>query len=303
MSLYHDYRPDSLEKMKGNKDTITALTKMLENLKKCPHSFLLTGPTGCGKTTLARIIANKLECKGVDFREINTADFRGIDSARDIIKKSQYMPVQSKCTVWLIDECHKLTKDAQNALLKILEDTPSHVYFILCTTDPQLLISTIKGRCSVFQMELLDESQMFKLLKSITKAEGEKVETEIYDQIIQDSGGHVRDAIQILEQVLNVPAEKRLTIAKQAAENQAQILELCQALVYNKGWNKIKMILKGLKGQDPESIRRAVLAYTTNTLLNKDDGKLGLILEEFLEPTYNSGFSQIVYACYSITKG
>ena len=132
MSLYLQYRPIELSQLKGNADIVATLEGMLDNRTSCPHAFLLHGPTGCGKTTIGRIIASSLGCKDSDFTEVDSADFRGIDTIREIRKSSQFMPTHGDVRVWLIDECHKMTNDAQNALLKILEDTPTHIYFVLC---------------------------------------------------------------------------------------------------------------------------------------------------------------------------
>jgi DNA polymerase-3 subunit gamma/tau len=191
-----------------------------------------------------------------------------------------------------------MTGDAQNAFLKILEDTPSHVYFILCTTDPQSLLPTIKGRCSQFQVQPLSDNEMTGLLLAITEKEADKIEDEIVQQIIQDSQGHPRNALQILQQVLVTPRKKRLAVAKQAAVEQSESIALCRALMQRKGWKTVSEILKGLKGQDPEGIRRVVLGYATSVLLNKDDAMAGAILECFEEPTYNIGFPGIVLASY-----
>ena len=303
MSLYHKYRPKTLEELSGNKQTITTLNKMLSDSEKTPHTYLLTGPTGCGKTTIARIIATRLNSTGSDFREINSADFRGIETVRDIIKQIRYQPLESACRVWLIDECHKMTGDAQNAMLKILEDTPNHVYFILCTTEPHKLIATIKNRCSVFTVEPLSDLQMRNLLKKIAKAENEIIKAKVLDQIILDSLGHARQAIQILEQVLAVEPELRLKVAKKSAEEQSQSIELCRALM--KGgipWKSVSNILKGIKEQDPENTRRHVLGYAQSVLLNGDQERAGLILEEFIEPFYTSGFPGLVLACYMVVK-
>ena len=303
MNLYLKYRPNSLDDIFGNSQVIEPLKNMLENSNKCPHVFLFSGPKGCGKTTLGRIVLDSLHCQGNDLREINTADFRGIDSVRDIIKNSRFKPLEGASRGWLIDECHKLTSDAQNALLKILEDTPSHVYFVFCTTDPQKLIAPLKDRCQQFQVNPLSDMQMMKLLKKVVRAEGKSMQRIIFEQIIQDSQGHPRRALQILDQVLMVDSEKQLEMAKQSAEKISQSIELCRALLTNAGWKKVQNILNGLKDEeDSEKIRRHVLGYCQSVLLKDDNEKAGRVMEEFLEPFYNTGFPGLVYACYSIIK-
>ena len=302
MSLYQKHRPTELEDLKGNENTISALNKLLSK-DDCPHAFLLSGPSGCGKTTLGRIIGSKLNCIGSDFREVNSADFRGIDTIRDIIKQTAYKPLEGACRVWMIDECHRLTGDAMSALLKILEDCPAHVYFILCTTDPQKLLPTIIGRCSQFTVQLLSEDQIASLVRKVAKLEGEKLDKEVWEQIAIDSQGHARNALQILEQVLAVEPEQRFEMAKKSAEEQSQTIELCRALIGKKGWKAISHILSGLKDQEPENVRRAVLGYCSAILLKSENDQAGLVMEIFLENLYSSGFPGLVYYCYSVTKG
>ncbi len=303
MSLYQKHRPQQIEDVIGNKNIIEVLQSMLSDTEKCPHSFLLHGPTGCGKTTIGRIIASNLGAIGMDLKEIDSADFRGIDTIREIRKQCQYHPMQSVCQVWLIDECHKLTGDAQSALLKILEDTPKHVYFILCTTDPQKLLPTIKGRCSQFQVNPLTDREMSKLLRRVCREESASIEKEVYEQIIQDSLGHPRNALVILDQVLRVPAEKQLEAAQQTAAQTSQAIELCRALINGMSWKGVALILTGLKDQDPEGIRRVVLGYCQAILLKSENDKAAQVMEQFLEPFYNSGFPMLTFACYSLIKG
>ena len=302
MSLYLKYRPKTLEEIVGNSEVSGALEGMLGNLQGCPHAFLLSGPTGCGKTTIGRIIATRLGAVGSDFREIDSADFRGIDTVREIRKQSQFKPLEGPCRVWLLDEAHMLTGTAESALLKMLEDTPQHVYFILCTTEPQKLLPTIRGRCSQFTVKPLNERQMFKLLRSIVKAEGQDIPKVIYEQITQDSFGHPRNALQILDQVLRVDPEQRLAVAKRSAEEQSESIELCRALIAGDGWKKVSGILNGLKDQEPEGVRRHVMGYAQAVLLKVESNRAALVLEEFLEPFFNTGFAGLVYACYSVTK-
>ena len=303
MSLYHKYRPTELDDIRGNSEMVESLQLMLSDKETCSHAVLIHGPTGCGKTTIGRIIADELNCKGNDFREINSADFRGIDTIREVRKNMQFKPLQGECLIWLIDESHRMTKDAQNALLKMLEDSPDHVYFILCTTELQGLIATIKGRCAQFQVRPLNERQMFGLLRSVVKAEDEVCTKEIYEQIFQDSLGHPRNALQILDQVLKAEPEDRLEIAKRAEAVQSQSIELCRVLV-NEGtaWKQVREILNGLREEEPEGIRRHVLGYAQAVLLKSDNVRAGLVLEEFVDPFWNSGYPGLVYACYSVIK-
>jgi DNA polymerase-3 subunit gamma/tau len=302
-SLYLRHRPTDWDEIKGNEALVSTLSKMLEDKEKCPHVFLLSGPSGCGKTTIGRIIATKLGCHESDFNEIDSADFRGVDTIRDLRSLIQYKPSKGDCRVWLLDEVHKLTNDAQSAALKMFEDTPSHVYFILCTTDPQKLLPTIIGRCSQFQVSLLSEDDMRLLLRQTSRKEGIKLEKEVIDQIIQDAQGHARNALNTLDQVLLAEPEQRINIAIKYAEEQSQTIELCRILL-TKGtpWKKVANVLAGLRDQDPEGIRRAVLGYCQAILLKTDNDQAGLVMECFIENLYSSGFPGLVYACYRVIK-
>ncbi|NIU01111.1 MAG: AAA family ATPase [Nitrosopumilaceae archaeon] len=302
MSLYHKYRPSSFEEVIGNKSTITSLRSLINN-NEPPHAFLLHGPSGCGKTTLARLIAKELKCYGSDFREIDSADFRGIDTIRRIRDQAKYLPLESKSRVWLLDEAHQIGGDAQHALLKALEEAQQHVYYILCTTHLNKLLPTIRGRCVSLQVEPLKDELMMKLIRRVVRSEGQHISREVIDQIIDDAEGSPRNALQILDQVLVVDEDQRLIVAKQAVLDQAQVVELCRALLMRDKWKKVSRILTSLKGEDPERVRRAVLGYCSSVLLKKSSDQAGIIMEEFKDPFFNSGFSGLVFACYSIICG
>jgi DNA polymerase-3 subunit gamma/tau len=301
MSLYLKYRPKDFEALQGNAALIDSLRELL-NREDLPHAFLFHGPTGCGKTTIARIIAETLGCVGNDYREVDSADFRGIDTVREIRKQSQFKPLEGPCRVWVIDEVHKMTNDAQNAMLKILEDTPSHIYFILCTTDPQKLLPTVRGRCSQYQVATLTDREMMNLLRNVVKQEGETLTRQIYEQIITDSLGHPRNALQILEQVLATSADKRLEVSQRVAEEQSQVIELCRALIKKAGWKEVAGILNKLD-QDPESVRRAVMGYAQAVLFKGSNIQAGRVLESFVENFFNSGKPGLTLACYRAIEG
>ena len=139
---------------------------------------------------------------------------------------------------------------------------------------------------------------MRTLLRSVVKAEGQKLTKEVYEQIIMDSQGHPRNALQILDQVLGVPAEMRIEVAKRAAEVQSDAIELCRVLMQKAPWKKVAGILTKLKDQDPESIRRLVLSYCNTILLKGENMQAGLVMEQFIEPFYNTGFPGLTFACF-----
>jgi DNA polymerase III subunit gamma/tau len=303
MSLYHEYRPTEWDHIFGNETVVEALQGDLKKQKRS-HAFLFHGPTGCGKTTLGRLVAKELGCIGDNLREVDSADFRGIETVREIRRNINYKPTEGDCRVWILDECHQMNNIAQSALLKMLEDTPKHVYFILCTTDPQKLLKTIRGRCSDYKVELLDKQEMYNLLSYVVECEEEELERDVYKQIIIDSQGHPRNALQILDQVLSVAPEKRLRIAERSAELESQTIDLCRSLLKGESWKKISTILSGLKSEDPESVRRSVLGYCQSVLLNggKND-RAAMIMYEFKDHFYDCGFAGLVFSCYSVVHG
>jgi DNA polymerase III gamma/tau subunit len=298
MTLYQKHRPTDLDQIIGNNDTVKALKAIIRK-QDPPHAYPFHGSSGCGKTTIARIIATELGCIGSDFREKNTADFRGIDTIREIIHQSQFKPIEGNFRGWLLDEVHMLTNEAQNALLKALEDAPKHVFYFLATTNPQKLLETIRSRCSQYQLSPLNELQMKKLLRDVVNAEGDSLDKQVYDQIILDSQGRPRDALNILEKTLSVESEDRLRIAQQAAKQQSKTIELCQAMLNGSPWKKISHILDGLRDEEPESVRRAVLGYCTTVLLRGENDRAGIVMDELKRPIYDSGFPGLVLACYT----
>ena len=304
MSLYLKYRPQGLSDFVGNRNTIEILESILQKPhNEFPHAFLFAGPSGCGKTTLARIMAKKLGCSDNDYKEVDSADFRGIDTIREMRRQMSLRPLSGPCRVWLLDECHKLSGDAQAALLKVLEDTPRHVYLMLATTDPQKLLKTITNRCTQFDMESLSKRRMMKLLKTIMKKEKKQILDEVLEQITKDSFGSPRAALVILDQIINLPIEKMMHAVKKAEIKESQIIDLCRALLKREKWPEITKILKGLRDQDPEQIRRAVLGYCSTVLLEGDNPNAFLIMDCFQAPTYDIGWAKIIMSCYEIIQG
>lgn len=299
--LYKKHRPKTLKGMVGNISTIQTLTNMLER-DTLPHTLLFHGPSGCGKTTLARILKNQMKCSEVDFKELNCSDSRGVDTIREIARTMNMAPTGGEVRIWLLDEVHQMTKDAQNAALKILEDTPNHVYFFLCTTDPQKIIATIKTRCCQLPVELISIDDTKKLINRVLKREEEELENDLIADLVDAAAGSARRALVILDRVLNLPPDAREAAIKDDPEEKATI-DLCRALVKGESWGKVSGILKGLKAE-PETIRYSVLGYANACLLGKGPKERpALIIEAFSDNFYDSKAPGLSLACYEVSVG
>ena len=144
---------------------------------------------------------------------------------------------------------------------------------------------------------------MQKLLKKVVRGEEKRITISVYEQIIQDSFGLPRNALQILDRVLQVPEEQQLEMAKSSAAQASESIQLCRSLIDSSPWKKVSTILNGLKDQDPESIRRHVLGYCQSVLLKGENKKAAFVMEMFRDPFYDIGFPGLVLSCYSVVKG
>lgn len=299
MEIYKKYRPKSLKRVIGNESTVLSLRNMLQR-GTVPHTVLFHGPSGCGKTTLARILKENLDCGDFDFRELNCSDTRGIDTIREISRTMNISPVSGSCKIWLLDEVHQLSRDAQNAALKILEDTPDHVYFFLCTTDPQKIIKTIRNRCCEMPVVPLSRKQIIFLLTRIVKREKVKIDPELFEDIADVVDGSSRKALVLLEKVIQTPEDKReQAIQSLNMDESKEIYDLCIALLRRDSWSTVANMISQLK-EDPETIRYAVLGIMRSILLKKPSDLAALIIEEFSENFYDSKMAGVVLACYNV---
>lgn len=308
--FYKEFRPQSLKKIVGNTETVGALIKMLDS-KKLPHTLLFSGPSGCGKTTIARILRIELACGDLDYRELNCANFRGIDTIREIESQMKLSPIGGGARVWILDEFHMMSREGQNAALKMLEDTPSHVFFFICTTDPDKLIPAIRTRCTHLPVRLLNGDEIDAVIQRIVKlAEISEPTARVIDGIIKNAGGSARRAIVLLEQTHNLKDEEAQLQALSDSEGspiEATAKKLVEMIVLGKGsWADICKHLKTIK-EEPEEIRYAVLGFARGVLLNRPDGKAAHpyynVICAFREPFYNSKTAGLAAACYEAIFG
>lgn len=207
IALYRKYRPSTFEDVVGQEHIVTLLTSTIAQ-KKTSHAYLFCGGRGTGKTTVARIFARDIGCNPEDIIEIDAASNRGIDEIRELREAVRTAPFSSPYKVYIIDEAHMLTKDAANALLKTLEEPPTHVVFILATTDPDKLPQTIVSRCQKIVFKEPDIATLAKRLAYVAHKEGKKMGGESAELIARHGKGSYRDALGVLEQVLALSKEE-----------------------------------------------------------------------------------------------
>lgn len=303
VDLARKYRPSTLDEFYGN-SVLKNTLKSLITRNKIPQQILFFGPKGCGKTTLSRLCARYLNCSEFDLKEIDVADFRGIDSVREIRRTMGTKPMKGAVKVYILDEVALLGRggdsaknEAQSCLLKALEEPPKHVYFFLCTTDPQNLISTLKSRCVQYQVSTLSPKQIVDLLNHVCEQERVELPKKVSVQIARDSLGHPRDALKILEKIIHLNEDDMLEAAQQEAEKREQTITLCRALMEKKSWKQIADILKNID-EDPEAVRRKIRGYFASVLLN--DNAVGfIVLDTFKQAFYNTdGRNELIRGCY-----
>jgi len=298
--LYRKYRPKTFAEITGQEHVVQTLTNALSS-GTTSHAYLFCGPRGSGKTTIARLLAKSLNCeerkpgefepcnkcsscleinegRSIDLTEIDAASNRGVDEIRELRDGIKFRPVKSKYKVFIIDESHQLTKEAANALLKTLEEPPSHAVFILATTEIHKMIPTIISRCQRFDFRKLTLPEIISRLEMVAKKEGVHVEKPALELIALSSGGAIRDAEGLLDQALTFSGTLgRTGVIK--AEDLKELLGMVDIKIVGdfvgflceKKAGEAIQFLNGIleKGKDVQEFAKAVINYLRQGLILK----------------------------------
>jgi len=309
MSLQIKYRPKALEEVVGNDSVKESIASIFKRDKEdIPHAYLFFGPTGTGKTTMERIVASMLGCPEEEIAEYNMSNLRGIDTVRSLNDTCIFSTMSGNPRVYILDEIHRQTKDAQNALLKLLEDPPKDVYFILGTTEPEALLDTLRGRCNIFQMKRLKPGEMMHLIDVILNEEGfdaTDYPDKIKKEIIRLSEGLPRNALTLLDNIIDIDdADTAFDALSAISLDEVNGKEIYNALLKKESWDSIRKQVKQLiQENDPEKVRRSLLGYMKVVLYNsKTHNRASEIIEEFKQNTYDGGEAQLVNMFYYVCQ-
>lgn len=271
-SLHTKYRPEKWEDVLGQDVTVRSLKRTVKDARA--HSFIFTGPSGTGKTTLARILAS--ECSGVNrsvvnIEEIDGASKSGADDARELVNRSLYRAIGGSPTKFIIvDEAHRLSSAAWTVLLKPIEEPPSHVYWALCTTEASKIPKAIATRCLRYDLKPVKEELIAELLVRVVDTENFTISDEILEAIAEASMGSPRQALVYLESCLSAKSVDDARSLIRSAGQSKEVIDLARWLLAGKGlsWGSAVKLLKSIEGQEAESVRIVLNNYFAAVLLN-----------------------------------
>jgi DNA polymerase III gamma/tau subunit len=293
MTLAVKYRPKNLDEVVGQKTVIKAIKKILER-KDVPKTWLFMGPSGTGKTTLARILANKFANNRAgpsNIIEIDAATNTGAEEMRAATGRANFKALgESIVKTHIVDEAHQLSQKAWDSLLKSTEEPPAHVYWILCSTNAGKIPDTIKTRCVKYTLKPVDEVEIFGLLVKIDDLERLNALPEVLEAIAEDSGGSPRQALTNLELCAHAETPNEARKLMRSALQMKGPVDLAKLIMGNRPpqWVDVTKVISSFENIDAEAVRIIIVNYIAGALMkaksNNEAKKFLFLLDCFGTP-------------------
>lgn len=278
------YRPTKLHHVVGHDKVTASLDKVL-NKKNPPHAYLFTGPSGVGKTTLARIVVDTLEVAEDAVIEVDAASYAQIDTIRSLVQTVAYPTLgDNPRRAIILDECQALSKQCWQVLLKPVEEPPSFTYWLFCTTEPDKVPNNIKTRCHAYNLGPLSEEVLYEYLAIIADQEKYNLSEDAIYAIAENSNGSPRQALQHLSACRDCKTRKETIALIDRGVAGSTVIELARLLCNPSklSWRSLHPLLNSLANEDVEGVRLTITAYLTAVLRGANDDKRAAYLLNIL---------------------
>jgi DNA polymerase III gamma/tau subunit len=296
VETYKKYRPATFNQVIGQQVAVSTLRGFLAK-KSLPQAILFHGPSGTGKTTLARILANEVGAAAMSIEEMNFASDRGIETVRKLEEAVRIRPMAGNSKVFICDEAHQMTPQAAQSMLKLLEDTPEGCYFMLCTSEPAKIPRALATRLTKIEVEALTDEELMDLLNGIPDyALSKKTE----QKIIKAAQGSAREALVMYDHILAAgDTPDVVDVITRSQEESGNLFEIAKILLggTTKDWAKLFDLVDGMPDDQIEGCRWMVLNYAKSCMKNPAKIKRAArVVQGFRAPFFETKKAGFIYA-------
>lgn len=316
MTLYNKYRPKTFSEVIGQNRIVASLKEGIKK-KRLPHAILFSGIQGTGKTTLARLVARRLNCfsdkkeliepcnectsckdalegRHPDIIELDAASERGIDNIRELKNSANFVPMYGKNKIYIIDEVHDLTSQAMDAILKLLEEPPPNIYFIFATTDLYKVSKTVQSRCTIFRLWHVDSDEIVKHLVAICDKEEFKYDREALNEVARIAKGSIRDSISFLEAIASVGVDLDAVYHYSDSVSPSKMFDMLDGL-FTANLKKYVNCIEDMFVQGVNAY--GIASEFLNSIMEINNIRLGVIREKLLPKYVKEKYVAYANAC------